>query len=689
MRDKNMLIQFVTSGTARWIRRPLQLLFFHLLVLTILNAADNSFAQSPVLKEIQQSRLRDLDTHCPMATPGSLEQWNARARELKLQVQVALGLHPMPDLSQKPAVIHGLRKMDGYTVEKVYFESLEGFYVTGSLYRPLNSSATVDSKSNQKRRPLVLMPHGHWEDGRFYNAKPKEVSELLATGAERFTNAAINHMQAHCVQLARMGVIVFQYDMIGYADSQQISLERAHRFGIKDQDVQSNENGWPFFSPTAEGYLQSIMGLQTLNTIQAMNQISSLPDVDPARIAITGASGGGTQSFIAMAVDDRFLGAFPAVMVGTGMQGGCTCENACYLRIGTGNVEIAALSAPRSLGLTSANDWTKTVAEDGFPTLQSLYSLFGKKENVTLFAATHFPHNYNQVSRIAMYSWANKLFQLGLAEPILERDFELLQKPDLTVWDATHPMPESGPAFERKLLKAWGAQIDKSLAKQSGSDLVQGWKALLQPAIPLSKTLLGSKQTRLDRNENDFIVKNDDGMIVGRARLLLKPESKATTTAQRVVLRLATSEEKTALDNPTDSPAVYQLTIRDPFSEDTTLEDEQPLVANPRPSAAFTYGYNPPQLVRKLAVLMALSKQIRNSIDAPQQLVYDSENEFLAVASQLLARESIESIQHETTKKSLEFSFATVESIRSPYFVPGSLRYQNLEGLKKAIESIR
>jgi hypothetical protein len=624
-----------------------------------------------------------------MTAPESLEAWNARARELKMQVRVALGLHPMPKLSQKPAVIHGLRKMDGYTIEKVYFESLEGFYVTGSLYRPLNSPANADSNGKPKPRPLVLLPHGHWEEGRFYNAKPKEVNELLATGAERFPNAAINHMQAHCVQLARMGVIVFQYDMIGYADSQQISLDRAHRFGIKDQDVQSTNDGWPFFSPTAEGYMQSIMGLQTINTIQAITRISSLPDVDPARIAITGASGGGTQSFITMAVDDRLLGAFPAVMVSTGMQGGCTCENACYLRTGTGNVEIAALSAPKSLGLTSANDWTKTFADDGFPTLQSIYSLFGKKENVTHFAATHFPHNYNQVSRLAMYSWANKLFQLGLAEPIFERDFELLQKPDLTVWDASHPAPESGPSFERKLLKAWGAQIDQSFASDTQKDLVDGWRTLLQPAIPLSKSLIGAKQTRLDLNETDIVVKNEDGIIVGRARLLGQPASVVNTPVGRVVLRLKESDASVSIEKSTDSTAIYQLTIRDPFSDDSTLDNEQALVANPRPSAAFTYGYNPPQLVRKLAVLLALSKQIRNSIDTPQQLQYDSENEFLAVASQLIGGKSIESIQPANTKDTLDFSFTSVESIRSPNFLPGALRYQNLKGLKKAIDPIK
>ena len=150
------------------------------------------------------------------------------------------------------------------------------------------------------------------------------------------------------------------------------------------------------------------------------------------------------------------------------------------------------------------------------------------------------------------------------------------------------------------------------------------------------------------------------------------------------MLRLGDFNSDSTTQKSDDATAFYKLTIQDPFSDDSTLGDEQPLVANPRPAAAFTFGYNPAQRVRKLAVLLALSKAIQSSIDSPQQLVYDSENEFLAVASQLLAGTSIESIQNANTQKLPSFSFASVESIRSPNFLPGALRYQDLEGLKKA-----
>ncbi len=41
----------------------------------------------------------------------------------------------------------------------------------------------------------------------FYDETPAAIATALATGAERFENAARNHLMAKCVQLARMGCV--------------------------------------------------------------------------------------------------------------------------------------------------------------------------------------------------------------------------------------------------------------------------------------------------------------------------------------------------------------------------------------------------------------------------------------------------------------------------------------------------
>ncbi len=120
-----------------------------------------------------------------------------------------------------------------------------------------------------------------------------------------------------------------------------------------------------------------------------------MPEVDP-RIGIT-ASGGGTQSFVLAAADERVTAAFPAVMISTSMQGGCICEN-WRICVGTTNIELASLIAPCPFGMTAANDWTKELETKGLPELKAVYKLYGVPDNVT---GKHlsFPHNYNQPSR--------------------------------------------------------------------------------------------------------------------------------------------------------------------------------------------------------------------------------------------------------------------------------------------------
>src|SRR5207249_1160425 len=254
-----------------------------------------------------------------------------------------------PEKTPLSPVIHGKIDRDEYTIEKVFFASYPGHYVSGNLYRPKGRNGKVAG---------VLCPHGHWANGRFYDAGDKAAQEQIKQGAEKTDAGAHYPLQARCAQLARMGCVVFHYDMVGNADSQQIP----HRQGFTDAE--------------AELRLQSFMGLQTYNSIRALDFLLSLPEVDPKRIGVTGASGGGTQTFLLCAVDDRPAVAFPAVMVSTGMQGGCICENCSYLRQGIGNIDIAGVFAPKPLGMSGANDWTKEIETKGLPELKALYKLY-------------------------------------------------------------------------------------------------------------------------------------------------------------------------------------------------------------------------------------------------------------------------------------------------------------------------
>jgi dienelactone hydrolase len=188
--------------------------------------------------------------------------------------------------------------------------------------------------------------------------------------------------------MARQGYVVFGYDMIGYNDTVQIPHVETGR----------REQLWGL----------GLLGLQTWNSIRVLDFLQSLPDVDPERIAVTGESGGGTQTLILCAVDSRPKMSSPVNMISLIMQGGSPCENAPNLRVGTNNVEIASLMAPRPMLMVAATgDWTKNTPTEEYPAVKAIYQLYGQGDKVET-VQFDAPHNYDKESREAVYKFFAK-----------------------------------------------------------------------------------------------------------------------------------------------------------------------------------------------------------------------------------------------------------------------------------------
>ncbi len=326
--------------------------------------------QSAVHAPMQDARNTDVvnvDTHLPLPNFTSLKAWEDRKKYLRNQILVSAGLSPMPDKTELHAQIFGKIEEKDYSIEKVLIETLPGFYLGGNLYRPRNGKL---------RHPGVLNPHGHWQYGRLEN-------QPLYSGP------------SFGISLARQGYVVFAYDMVGYTDTIQVP----HRFGSAEQRLWS-------FGP---------LGLQLWNSIRSLDFITSLNDVDATQVGIAGASGGGTQAFLLMAVDDRVQFGSPVNMVSAMMQGGDLCENAPGLRVNTSNVEIAAMFAPKPMLLVSATgDWTRNVPKEEYPAIKRIYELYGKSDQVEVVQINEV-HNFNQLSREAVYRFFAK-HHPGLSE---------------------------------------------------------------------------------------------------------------------------------------------------------------------------------------------------------------------------------------------------------------------------------
>jgi hypothetical protein len=633
--------------------------------------------------------LKTLDGYFPFTPPVDAAAWPAPREAVRRRVLVSLGLWPAPTKTPLEPVIHGRIDRGDYTVEKVYFQSLPGLFVTGNLYRPKNMTGRV---------PGILFAHGHWRDARLSEETPDKLRTEIATGGERFEQGGRSRFQSLCVQAARMGCVVWQWDMLGESDCLQLSHELAHGFA-KQRPEMNAADGWGLYSPRAEARLQGVMGLQAWNSVRSLDFLLSLPEVDPERIAMTGSSGGGTQTMILAAIDDRLALSYPVVMVSTAMQGGCTCENASLLRIGTGNVEFAALFAPKPQGMNTANDWTKDLATKGFPELERLYGLLGAKDAVALQRGEHFPHNYNAVTRSGFYTFLNRHFRLGLPAPVIERDYEPLSRAELTVWDADHPAPPANDSgFEQELLSWLAADSDATVARLTAT--ADGMAEVIRPAL---ETLVG--RSFADAGEPVW-EQVDDASAAGIRRTsgvirntthgeevaitLLEPDA----WKGDVVIWLGDRGRRSLADDagrPVAAVARLLAAGAAAVGADLFRQTEDPPAKNrtvreDREVAAYTYGYNHPLLAQRahdvLTVLASLRSGKLGDRGQPRRVMLAAFGETAPVAA--AARAVAGAAIAKTALDTRGFRFAEVADWRDPRFLPGGAKYLDLPGFLAA-----
>jgi pimeloyl-ACP methyl ester carboxylesterase len=318
-------------------------------------------------------------------------EWRQRAERIRAGLLRGMKLDRLPPACPLKPIRHSLRREDGYTVENVAFESLPAFWVTGNLYLPNNIKAAV---------PGVLCPHGHLADNRM-----------------------LEQTQKRCAALARMGAAVLAYDMIGFGESTQVP----HRHS-------------------------EALRLQTYNSLRAVDFLLSLGNVDDRRLAVTGESGGGTQSFILAAIDPRIDVSVPVVMVSAHFYGGCICESGMPIHKSseheTNNVEIAATFAPRpQLIISCGSDWTRNVPRVEFPYIRRVYSMLGAEADVENAHFAGEGHDYGPSKRAAMYRFLAEHLRIDLShisdrKGHIDESFITVHPRDrLLIFNVDHPRP--------------------------------------------------------------------------------------------------------------------------------------------------------------------------------------------------------------------------------------------------------
>lgn len=287
------------------------------------------------------------------------ESWENRRSLLQPQLFKALELSPLPPTPGSKPMISNHRVMDGYTIENIALEIMPGLYVNGSLYRPLKFKGKI---------PLVLSPDGHWEKQR-YRAD----------------------CQIRCAMIAKMGAMAFSYDLFAWGESLLQFKEEDHRRSLAQT-------------------------VQALGAIRILDYVLSLAETDPARVGISGGSGGGSHTILMAALDNRITLSVPVVSLSSYFYGGCPCESGMPVYScgkGTNPVEIAAMFAPKpQLVISDGKDWTAQFPAHDYAYLQKIYSYYDKPlfiQNVHLPAEGH---DFGFSKRKALYDFLAQQFHL-------------------------------------------------------------------------------------------------------------------------------------------------------------------------------------------------------------------------------------------------------------------------------------
>lgn len=646
-------------------------LSFSLVVLAtpMVVTADEPWRVRPVGQASDDQRLaapRTKDSYFPLVPPKTPGEWAIRRREIREQILVATGLWPLPEKTPLQPVIHGMIDRDDYTIEKVYFASMPGHYVCGNLYRPKGKRGL-----NEGKRPGVLFAHGHWENGRLHDAGEARAKRDVAAKGEGTIESGRYPLQALPAMLARLGCVVFVYDMVGVGDSGPIP----HGGGFRD--VQ------------AELRLQNAMGLQTWNSLRALDFLAALPDVDPQRLGMTGASGGGTQTFILCAIDDRPAVAFPAVMVSTGMQGGCVCENCSYLRIGVGNVDFAAVFAPKPLGMTAAKDWTQEIEKKGLPELKSLYTMLGRGDHVLAKSFLQFDHNYNQVSREVMYDWMNQHLRLGHAGPIKEKPFVPVPPRELSVFDREHPRPKDSLPAE-KLRAVMTESSDQRLERLFPSDEAK-LSDLRNVLVPALRTMVGTYP-----GKGQIVVHQGptpskiNGYSVHKAIFGHKGEGDRIPSigfippgaGGTIALWIHPRGKESLFENgdlivPVKELLAKKISVMAPEILQTG-EQTGAVRAVDKGFAGYTLGYNRPLLAEQVRDIVAAVGLAKNVIGAEKVHLIGWGSAGPAV---VLAKAVCGPAVERTAADLDQFRFDAISSTQDPRLLPGAVKYGGLPGL--------
>ena len=440
-----------------------------------LRPTDASASEQAVLQNLAARVKQTLDS-IPRAITAT--QADLARPQLRRELERSLGHNRLPWPPDLQAHTVSTTQKAGYRIEKVIYQGLPGELIPANIYVPDNL---------QGRAPGIVFYNGHW----FPDSKARP------------------DFQAFCINMAKFGFVVMNFDTFGQGER---GISRRDHRRVEGLLIGVSEQGFAFYE-----------------TKVALEYLLTRADVDPQRIGMTGASGGGFNAWMTAALDDRIKVVVPVV---------ATCDlyeqimqrqprdldptDHCHYVPGmfkfANNHELLAMAAPKKILIVSATEdqsfpvrGAREVAGYG----RRLYSSYAMTDRFSYYEDSVDGHGFQKKKREAAYGWFLRWFMdKGDGSPVREASTEVLasDSPELRCFPAGQNQA-AGPAMIAAVKR-----VAADLPPVPGSIRLQNALGPWPDSIP-SKVQLGAN--RLER----LLLPSEPGLQT--PSVLLRPAGKA------------------------------------------------------------------------------------------------------------------------------------------------------------------
>jgi dienelactone hydrolase len=340
-----------------------------------------------------------LKRYAPLRAPTTPAAWSTEEERVRKHILNDVAYHGWPrewvDAAPKFEEVGIIETRHGYRIHKLRFEIVPGFHSTALLYEPANITGHV---------PAILNLLGHEPDG-----------------------IGVEYEQKRCINFAKRGIIALDLEFVGFGEL--ANPENAHDFASQLSLVGSNA-----------------LGIFYLSMRRGLDYLSGLPEVDTARIGVTGLSGGGWQTVMLSALDPRVAVSVEVAGIGSRelnlthpVDTDEIEEDAPDLMQGQDYPELLALRAPRPTmeihnGTDSCCFRAPLVKPYLYDQVRPFFQLYGASDKLA-WSENLDPgnHNYQLDNRQQAYRFFSTHFKLPVLDGEIYSDNEIRTPQELAI----------------------------------------------------------------------------------------------------------------------------------------------------------------------------------------------------------------------------------------------------------------